>query len=66
MLIKALLGGLVVIGRDDERGVRAILGGGLREPQRLGRAVRAGAGHDLDASGCGLDEGGNDGVVLLV
>ena len=57
---------LIVIGRDDERGIGAALGRPAREPQGFFGAVRAGARHDLDAPGRRLDHGRDHALVLRV
>ena len=66
MLIEAFLRRLVVIGGDDQRRVGPWLGGPACQPQRLARAVRAGAGHHLDPAGRDLDHRGDDPFVLFV
>ena len=64
--IETFLRRLVVIGRDHQRRVGPFLGGQLRQPQGLGRAVRAGAGHDLDPAAGGLHDRGDHPLVLFV
>lgn len=44
--VETLLARSVVIGRDDERRIRAAFGGGERRQDRFQRAVRAGTGDD--------------------
>ena len=66
VLIKAFLGGLVVVRRHDQRRVGPGLGGPTRQPQGLLGAVRAGAGHHLDPPAGRLDHGRNHPLVLRV
>src|SRR5438874_440570 len=56
--IEALLGGLVVVGRDEERRVATDVFCGFREMNGLARRVRAGAADDRQSLLCVLhDEG---------
>src|SRR5262249_51450832 len=66
MTIIALLSRLVVVGADHEGRVGAVAARGPGQADRLAGAVRAGAGHDLDASGGSLADRSNDALVFLV
>ena len=66
VLVEALLRRLVVVGSDLQGRVGADLLGELGQPQGLGRAVRAGAGHHLDPAGHRLDDEGDHPLVLVV
>ena len=64
MLIEPFLHGLVVVRADHQRRVGPGLGGPAGQPQGLFGAVRAGAGHNLDAAGRRLDDGRDDPLVF--
>jgi hypothetical protein len=64
--VQTLLRRLVVVGIHHERAVRARALGVLREIERLGRAVRAGAGEHLDALAGGLHHDLDHALVLVV
>src|SRR5262249_16171662 len=66
VLVKALLGWLVVIGRDHQGRVSAFFGGPFGQTQGLGRAVAAGTGHDFDAAASGLHDFRNHSLVLVM
>ena len=66
VLIVTLLRRLVVVRANHQRPGDARFLGGFRQANRLARAVRAGARHDLDAAGGSLADGGDDAFVLLV
>ena len=66
VVVKAFLRRLVVVGGDLQGGVGADFFGELRQAEGFGRAVRAGAGHDLDSAGDGLDDEGDDALLFLV
>src|SRR5207253_5705198 len=66
MAVVALLRRLVVIRADHERAVGPGPLGEPRQPNRLARAVRPGAWHDLDPPGGPLDHRGDYALVLFV
>ncbi len=57
---------LVVIGRDNQRTVRADLFGELHKPDGLDRVVRSGTGNDRHATVGGLHDHLDDALVFLV
>ncbi len=61
---QAALGGLVVVGRDHQRGIGADLLGVLDQAQALARAVRPGARDHRKPPGRKLDDRADDGFVL--
>ncbi len=66
MGVHAVLGRLVVIGRDDQDRVGADPLGMLGEPDRLGGAVRAGAGDDRDPALDLVDRDLDDPLMFLM
>ncbi len=64
MAVQAFLGRSVVVGRDDEGGIRAGRLGGSRLFDRRRRTIRSGAGHHGHASGGTFDADADEAVAL--
>ena len=64
MAIETFLGRPIVVGRDDQRAVRAETSCAARPLDRRRRAVGAGSGEHRDPTGCRLDDERDDAVPL--